>query len=96
MSDLRPEQLTEKEIEIIRLVADGLTNKEIGQKLHIGRSAIGHYYLAKLYRKLGYRPYAVKCRLDMIRWAIRNGIIAAGLLLCVSVSTLSAAVTRLQ
>jgi DNA-binding NarL/FixJ family response regulator len=37
------EDLTEREREILRLVAEGLTNREIGERLHLAEKTIKHY-----------------------------------------------------
>lgn len=46
------EQLTEREVEILHLVADGLTNNEIGQRLNISARTVERH-LSNVYRKLG-------------------------------------------
>jgi len=61
------EALTEREIEILRLAARGLTNKAIGQVLGISdRTVQGH--LANLYGKLG-----VGSRTEAVTEALRQG-----------------------
>jgi DNA-binding NarL/FixJ family response regulator len=45
------EELTPREMEILQLVAEGLSNREIGEKLHLAEKTIKHYMtniLAKL------------------------------------------------
>ncbi|MBI4082943.1 MAG: response regulator transcription factor [Candidatus Lambdaproteobacteria bacterium] len=37
------EQLTEREREVLTLVAEGLTNREIGKRLHLAEKTIKHY-----------------------------------------------------
>jgi DNA-binding NarL/FixJ family response regulator len=37
------EELTEREREILELVGRGLTNREIGQRLHLSEKTIKHY-----------------------------------------------------
>ena len=49
---LQLEALTEREIEILRLLADGLSNQDIGRKLFIGVGTV-KWYLTHLYSKLG-------------------------------------------
>jgi len=46
------EPLSERELEIIRLVAEGLANKEIAQKLHISLRTV-KYHTTSIYGKLG-------------------------------------------
>ena len=62
--------LTPREREILQLLAEGRTNKEVGQLLHISiKTAETHR--ARIMRKL-----AIDSVSDLVRYAIRNGIIA--------------------
>ena len=45
-------QLTARELQVARLAADGLTNREIGQRLVISSRTVGHH-LANVFPKLG-------------------------------------------
>jgi DNA-binding NarL/FixJ family response regulator len=66
------EALTERETEILRLVAEGLTNKAVGQALGISdRTVQGH--LANIYGKL-----QVGSRTEAVTEALRQGWIAIG------------------
>ena len=61
------EALTEREIEVLRLAAKGLTNKAIGQALGISdRTVQGH--LANIYGKLG-----VSSRTEAVTEALKQG-----------------------
>jgi DNA-binding NarL/FixJ family response regulator len=61
------EALTEREIEVLRLVANGLTNKAIGQSLGISdRTVQGH--LANIYGKLN-----VGSRTEAVTEALKQG-----------------------
>lgn len=61
------EALTEREIEVLRLTAQGLTNREIGRDLSIShRTVQGH--LANIYGKLG-----VGSRTEAVTEALRQG-----------------------
>ena len=51
---LQVEALSEREVEILRLLADGLTNQEIGRALFIGVGTV-KWYLSNLYGKLAVR-----------------------------------------
>jgi DNA-binding NarL/FixJ family response regulator len=69
----RPEipgnNLTERETELLHLVAEGLGNKEIGGKLHISESTVKNHLrniLAKLH---------LKNRMQLISYAYKNGLI---------------------
>lgn len=48
------EELSQRQMQVIRLAADGLTNNEIAAELDIGPEAV-KTYLATAYRKLGVR-----------------------------------------
>jgi len=62
-------QLTDREIEIIRLVADGLTNKEIGEQLFISHRTVDTHR-TNLMKKLNVTNVA-----GLIRFAFKNKII---------------------
>jgi DNA-binding NarL/FixJ family response regulator len=63
----QPEPLTDREIEVLRLTARGLTNKAIGRELSISaRTVQGH--LANIYGKLG-----VYSRTEAVTEALRRG-----------------------
>jgi len=47
-------QLTDRETEIVELIAAGLTNKEIGERLCLTEKTV-KYYLTTVFRKLGVR-----------------------------------------
>lgn len=61
-------QLTEREIEILRLIADGLSNKEIGDKLFISHRTVDTHR-TNLMKKLDAHNIAA-----LIRFAIRNNL----------------------
>ena len=61
--------LTEREIEILRLVAEGLTNKEIGEKLFISHRTVDTHR-TNLMRKLEVNNIA-----GLISFAIKNKLI---------------------
>lgn len=62
-------QLSERENEILKLVCEGLNNKEIGEKLYISHRTVDTHR-TNLMRKLD-----VHSVVELIRFAIRNGII---------------------
>ncbi|MGV8075084.1 MAG: response regulator [Syntrophobacteraceae bacterium] len=64
-NDLRQIQrcLTPREIEIVGMVAQGLRNKEIGQRLFICEGTV-KLHLHKIYRKL-----SIRSRMDLLRYA---------------------------
>jgi HD-GYP domain-containing protein (c-di-GMP phosphodiesterase class II) len=50
--DLRPGGLTEREIEVLRLVADGCSNREIAKRLYISPRTADHH-VQHIYAKIG-------------------------------------------
>jgi DNA-binding NarL/FixJ family response regulator len=60
--------LTAREVEVLELVADGLRNAEIAERLFLSERTVGHHVSAIL-RKLG-----VKTRGEASAVARRNGI----------------------
>jgi two-component system response regulator NreC len=66
------ESLGERELELLRLVALGFTNREIGEQLYLSVRAV-EVNRAKLFEKLG-----LESRPELVRFAIANGVIEAG------------------
>jgi HD-GYP domain-containing protein (c-di-GMP phosphodiesterase class II)/DNA-binding CsgD family transcriptional regulator len=66
-----PGGLTDREVEVLRLVARGLTNKEVANKLDISARTVGHH-LAHTYEKIG-----VTTRAGAAMFAMKNGIVGA-------------------
>lgn len=62
-------QLSEREIEVLKLVSSGLRNKEIGDALHLVESTV-KVHLANVFMKLG-----VSDRTQAVLAGIRRGII---------------------
>ena len=67
--DLRLVAITKRQIEIVKLLADGFSNKEIGEKLFISESTV------KTFRKQMILDLRVKNSLELISFVIRNGYI---------------------
>jgi predicted ATPase/DNA-binding CsgD family transcriptional regulator len=67
---LRPGDLplTERQREVIRLLAAGLTNNEIGRRLGVSSKTVMHHTVA-IYQRLGLRG-----RSEAVAWAIRMGL----------------------
>ncbi len=62
-------QLTEREIELLQLVAKGLPNKAIAQALSVSENTV-KYHLKKVFQKLG-----AQNRTEAVMHAIRAGLI---------------------
>jgi DNA-binding NarL/FixJ family response regulator len=62
--------LTTRELEILRAVAEGLTNARIGRQLWVTEQTV-KFHLSNIYRKLG-----VSNRTEASRYALMNGIVA--------------------
>lgn len=65
------EQLTPQELQVVRLVASGATNREAGAALFVTPKTI-EFHLAKIYRKLDLRS-----RTELAAWALRSDRLAA-------------------
>jgi two-component system response regulator DevR len=60
--------LSERELTIVRALAQGLTNKQIGSELCVSEQTV-KFHLRNIYRKL-----AIGSRVEAARWAIANGL----------------------
>jgi DNA-binding NarL/FixJ family response regulator len=65
------EPLTPREQEVLKLIAEAHTNREIGEILHLAEKTV-ESHRANLLRKLGMRD-----RVELVRYAIRRGLIEA-------------------
>lgn len=65
------EPLTPREREVLKLIAEAHTNREIGDLLHLAEKTI-ESHRANLLRKLGMRD-----RVELVRYAIRRGLTEA-------------------
>ncbi|WP_026931724.1 response regulator [Glycomyces tenuis] len=65
----RGHELSERELEVLRLVADGASNAEIGRRLHISEATV-KTHLLRSYQKLG-----VGDRTAAVTSAIRRGLL---------------------
>jgi predicted ATPase/DNA-binding CsgD family transcriptional regulator len=63
-----PPPLTGRQIEVLQLLASGLTNKQIATRLHVSPKTVMHHALA-IYRVLG-----VRSRSEATAWAFRTGL----------------------
>lgn len=65
----RPSQrLTEREIELLQLVAEGMPNKSIAQRLSISENTV-KYHMKKIFQKLG-----VQNRTEAVTHALKAGL----------------------
>lgn len=62
-------RLTSRQIEILRLIADGLQNKEIAARLKITQKAV-EFHKTRLYAAIGVNSIA-----GAVRYAIRGGYV---------------------
>jgi DNA-binding NarL/FixJ family response regulator len=65
-----PGNLTSRQAEVLRLLADGLSNKEIAARLYLSPGTVERH-LATIYHKLG-----LGGRVDATRYAVENGLTA--------------------
>jgi len=66
---LREDPLTPREQEVLKLVAEGYTNKQIAEALVISEKTVERHR-ANILEKLGMRD-----RVELTRYAIRHGLI---------------------
>jgi DNA-binding NarL/FixJ family response regulator len=64
-----PEVLTDREVEVLILIAKGSANKEIAEELHISNSTV-KTHIASIFQKLGTND-----RTEAVTMALRKGII---------------------
>lgn len=65
-----PEALTPREIQVLALVADGLSNKAVARRLGVSDETV-KFHLASIFGKLG-----ASNRTDAVRQALRRGLLA--------------------
>jgi len=66
-----PEELTERETEVLRLLAQGQANKQIAHSLHIAEKTV-KVHVSNILSKLG-----VQSRTQATLYAIRSGLVSA-------------------
>ena len=68
-ADAPADPLTPRELEIVKLVAEGFTSEEIAETLGISKKTVEHHR-SHILEKLGMRD-----RVDLTRYAIRRGLV---------------------
>jgi DNA-binding NarL/FixJ family response regulator len=63
------EPLTPREREVVKLIAEAHTNREIAETLHLAEKTV-ESHRANVLRKLGMRD-----RVQLVRYAIRRGLV---------------------
>lgn len=64
-----PGGLTRREVEVLRAIASGATNRQVAQQIRISENTVGRH-LANVYAKLG-----VSSRTAAVNWAYQNNVI---------------------
>jgi DNA-binding CsgD family transcriptional regulator len=64
-----PAGLSAREVEVLRLVATGLTNAEVGKRLYISPRTV-NWHLGSIYRKLGFHS-----RAEAVRFAVEHALL---------------------
>jgi DNA-binding NarL/FixJ family response regulator len=72
-------ELSERELEIIELVATGLTNQEIAERLTISKRTVDNH-VSNIFTKTG-----AKNRVALLNWAMDNGKICRDGFNCCSI-----------
>lgn len=67
-----PDDLTQREAEVLALIGDGLSNQEIGERLVLGQATV-KTHVNRIFAKTGVRD-----RAQAVRYAMRNGLTAPG------------------
>lgn len=67
---LTSDDLTVREVEVLRLIALGYTTVEIARKLHVSPRTI-ETHRAHIHRKLG-----IRTRAELVRYALRRGVLS--------------------
>src|ERR1019366_4397022 len=63
-----PDGLTAREVEVLALIADGLSNTEIGERLFLGQATV-KTHVNRIFAKTGVRD-----RAQVVRYAYRTGL----------------------
>ena len=66
-----PEGLTAREVEVLRLIASGRSNQEIGQELVLSRRTVERH-VSNIYQKIGASGKVARATASV--YALRNGL----------------------
>jgi DNA-binding NarL/FixJ family response regulator len=67
-----PDNLTPREVEVLTLIGEGLSNREIGERLVLGQATV-KTHVNRIFAKTG-----VQSRAQAVRYAISNGLAGPG------------------
>jgi DNA-binding NarL/FixJ family response regulator len=67
-----PDNLTPREVEVLTLIGEGLSNREIGERLVLGQATV-KTHVNRIFAKTG-----VQSRAQAVRYAIGNGLAGPG------------------
>jgi DNA-binding NarL/FixJ family response regulator len=81
LNDSREPAISERETEIVELVARGLTNQEIAQALTISKRTVDNH-VSNIFTKTG-----AKNRVALLNWAMDNGKICRDGFNCCAIDT---------
>ena len=65
----RPDELTPREMEVVKLIAEANTNRQIADALQVSEKTV-ESHRANVLSKLGMRD-----RVELVRYAIRRGLV---------------------
>jgi two-component system, NarL family, response regulator NreC len=69
LHEMSPSLLTEKEIEVVKLITQGKLNKDVARTMQVSISTV-EKHITHIYEKLD-----VSSRAELIRWAVMHGIV---------------------
>jgi DNA-binding NarL/FixJ family response regulator len=72
LSAKHPDNLTPREAEVLALIGEGLSNREIGERLFLGQATV-KTHVNRIFAKIG-----VQSRAQAVRYAISNGLARPG------------------
>jgi DNA-binding NarL/FixJ family response regulator len=67
-----PSNLTRREVEVLALIGEGLSNREIGERLVLGQATV-KTHVNRIFAKIG-----TQSRAQAVRYAISNGLARSG------------------